>query len=71
MDKSCPKCQNEMIKGRVRDVAHGAIYQERWVPDDNSLWFTDGVKVDTFACKKCGFVESYLQIVKDAETSSA
>mgnify|MGYP001612833259 CR=1 FL=1 len=55
--KKCPKCKGEMMKGKIKDYAYGLLLQQRW----GAKLFSKNYKVDTFACKKCGYLESYLE----------
>ena len=51
--KKCSKCNGEMIKGE--ECSH------IWKNADKKT-FIGGTKYYTYACSKCGFMESYLEI---------
>jgi ribosomal protein S27AE len=54
--KICPKCQGEMIAGHYT----GPMIE--WeVEGDQSFLKKEGITINTFACKRCGFMESYVQ----------
>jgi predicted nucleic-acid-binding Zn-ribbon protein len=51
--KTCPKCGGEMEIGNL----HGVYYWQR----GKSIWTIHrGRRIHGFACKKCGYVEFYL-----------
>ena len=51
----CPKCNSDMIKGH--ECSH------MWKKADKKT-FIGGKKYYTYACSKCGFMESYLDVEK-------
>ena len=57
--KKCPKCKGRMTKGLIVDSSYLVCYHQRWT--SGSLLSGKKRKVDTYACEKCGFMESYLQ----------
>jgi len=66
--KVCPKCEGPMVAGRRRDDGDSwASGQEKWLAgkplDEITGWTTgkgDAHRVITFACRQCGYLESYL-----------
>jgi len=51
--KKCPKCSGEMEIGNLNDI----LYWHR----GKSVWtFSRSRRIHGFACKKCGYVEFYL-----------
>jgi len=51
----CSKCQGEMIVGQYT----GPVID--WEnKGEHSFLKTEGVKITTYACKKCGYMESYV-----------
>ena len=63
----CPKCGPAMEAGYVLDNTHGGVTQSTWVEGApvRSFWFglkLDGhprLRVTTFRCPTCGYLESY------------
>ena len=71
-DRPTPKCQScavEMLAGRRQDRRNGLmVSDEAWLPgqpDPSWGWPNlpagNAVQVVTYACPKCGRLESYLQ----------
>ena len=67
MNKICPKCEGNMVPGRRRDKMDGYATQEKWLegePAREIVGWISGLgethPVITFACKECGYLESYL-----------
>ena len=65
---NCPKCQGQLEKGYVADLAHGAIMQSAWTAGEPvPRRFFQGIKWDqdantpivTYRCRDCGYLESY------------
>lgn len=55
----CAKCQSEMEKGFVKGMA-GIDHKEQWGKGvDWKNWVKEGINVETYRCKNCGFLESY------------
>jgi hypothetical protein len=62
----CPKCNDEMVRGFILDITHGARLQVRWSPGQaqRSYWTAtkapgETIVVGTFRCRSCGYLESY------------
>ena len=64
----CPKCGSSMEEGYLLESKHGnARDTTRWVEGEPERSFWTGLKlkghamlpVETFRCKRCGFLESY------------
>jgi hypothetical protein len=63
-----------MTEGFIKDEAHGAVRTSMWVegPPEKSFWTgtkTYGkkqVRITSFRCTKCGYLESYAR--DDART---
>jgi hypothetical protein len=75
-ERSCPLCRSSMQAGFLRDVNHKnpateVVEQMEWVagdPEPISNWHggiklagRDRRKVVTFACTKCGYLQSFAQ----------
>ena len=66
---TCPKCQNKMLQGFVADFAHAQIVVSTWVEGlpEKSFWLgtkvpqEKSIKISTFRCSGCGYLESYAQ----------
>jgi len=55
MDKvKCPKCNSEMEEGKINTPA-----SPTWTPI-GKVALMSGKKFSTYACPKCGYMESYL-----------
>ena len=64
---SCPKCAGTMEGGFTLDQGHGTYAVAEWVAGapEKSMW--TGIKlrkktrlrVETWRCRRCGFLESY------------
>jgi predicted nucleic-acid-binding Zn-ribbon protein len=53
--KECPKCKGEMKEGNFT----GQVVE--WEKDgDRSFLKDEQSKIVTYACEKCGFIESYV-----------
>ena len=51
----CPKCQGNMEKGEITGNA------QQWRrEDEQSFLQTKGREIVTYACRDCGFLESYI-----------
>lgn len=63
----CPKCQSAMKRGFILDHTYGYLDVATWVEGEPERSFWSGlkthgrkmVKVETWRCSKCGFLESY------------
>jgi phage FluMu protein Com len=63
----CPKCNEEMEEGFIADYTHGAVLVSKWVEGEpeKSFWLgtktrgKEKVKVKTYRCSGCGYLESY------------
>ncbi|MSR61235.1 MAG: hypothetical protein EXS08_02140 [Planctomycetes bacterium] len=63
----CPKCGPAMDEGFVLDERHRGVTQSSWVEGEPVPSFWSGLKlsghlrlkVSTFRCPKCGYLESY------------
>ena len=63
----CGKCGRDMEPGYLLDYTHGATAQSTWVegPPVRSIWTwmnlkgREKLKVTTWRCTKCGYLESY------------
>ena len=63
----CPKCGPAMEEGFVLDERHHGVSQSAWVEGEPVPSFWRGLKlsgqrrlkVATFRCSKCGYLESY------------
>jgi hypothetical protein len=57
----CQKCQNEMEKGVARPEGGYTSSNIKWGKEGiDFLGRTkNGIDVDTFRCKSCGYLESY------------
>lgn len=54
----CPKCNEEMVKGFVKSP--NGSPEEVWGSKISLLGgVEDKILVDTYRCKKCGYLESY------------
>lgn len=77
MEKKCPKCDGSMVPGRRRDEGDSwATGQEKWIegsPKDEVTGWTTGKgnarRVITFACRACGYLESYLYDKLESESN--
>jgi hypothetical protein len=66
-DPRCPKCDGQMEEGFMLDRTYGAQLPSQWVEGEpeKSFWFgtrTAGreiLRVTTYRCRKCGYLESY------------
>lgn len=62
--KKCPKCNSDMTIGVYAPVAVGGGRGVRWTDNIESGMLKFGklnlVKTFQYACKDCGFIESYL-----------
>ena len=64
---SCPKCAGAMERGFVVDQGYGVVTVGEWVPGEPVKSFWTGLKlpgktrlkVATWRCRRCGFLESY------------
>ena len=64
---SCAKCAGTMERGFVVDQGHGLVTVGDWIagPPEKSFWFgltlrgKPRLKVATWRCRRCGFLESY------------
>lgn len=55
--KVCPKCKGEMIAGTYTGL------QVDWEKEGSHKFIKgEGLKINTYACSDCGFMESYVQI---------
>ncbi len=61
--KKCPKCHGEMIEGQNNDLGmYNANIGQMWKKTQAFLsWPAKSIKVITYACTKCGYLESYLK----------
>lgn len=65
MVDKCPKCGDQMEKGLM--LSPGAVVGVRWMKEGEiSRWFGAGLlakkpRIMAYSCKKCGFVESYVE----------
>lgn len=54
--KVCPKCKGIMILGNYTG------HQVNWDSEDGHKFLqSSGRKIATYACEKCGYLESYAQ----------
>lgn len=66
-EHQCPKCSGTMEAGFMLDQTYGAVGQETWADGipESSVWTglklknRQQLKVTTYRCSKCGFLESY------------
>jgi predicted Zn-ribbon and HTH transcriptional regulator len=64
---TCPKCAGTMERGFVVDQGHGIVAVGDWVAGEpvRSLWTglklrgKTRLRVATWRCRRCGFLESY------------
>lgn len=64
---SCPKCAGAMERGFVVDQGYGTFAVGEWVAGEpvKSIWTglklrgTTRLKVATWRCRRCGYLESY------------
>jgi len=71
---SCPKCKSAMEEGFIADSKdHSAAKVSEWIEGEpeRSFWFgikTGGrvnLRVKSFRCVRCGFLESYAPLSQD------
>lgn len=56
MSKNCPKCNGEMKEGNYTGS------EVDWEKDgQHSFLKQKGLKIATYACVKCGYLESYVK----------
>lgn len=64
---NCPKCAGAMERGFLLDQGYGTFAAAEWVEGtpEKSLWTglklrgKTKLKVATWRCRRCGFLESY------------
>ena len=64
---TCMKCNGEMEEGFVLDNTHGGRLQSEWIegPPERSVWVgvklkgKEHLRITTFRCRRCGYLESY------------
>jgi len=56
-NKKCSKCKGEMVRGQ--EGSH--LWKE-----DSKKTFIGSTKYNTYACPKCGYMESYLETKKNS-----
>jgi hypothetical protein len=69
IEKKCPKCNDDMVKGFTLDFSSGAIIVPAWHEGspkasfwgDTSAPDSVGIPIAAFRCPGCGFVEFYAQ----------
>ena len=54
--RKCPKCGGDMVKGKINTPAPA-----KWTPSGN-VPLLSGKDYFTYACSKCGFTESWVEI---------
>lgn len=54
--KVCPKCTKEMEIGNYTGSS-----KISWEKEEYSFLKQEGQKISTYACLKCGFIESYIK----------
>ena len=67
----CIRCHTSMEAGYIPDVGYASCTQQRWAPGVPDVSFWRGLKVKqdqlirvtTFRCPKCGYLESYARRV--------
>ncbi len=53
--KVCTKCNGEMVSGKYT----GPVID--WeIEGEHAFLKKEGIKITTYACKKCGYMESYV-----------
>lgn len=63
----CPRCQGSMAEGFIIDQGHGQVHVSTWQEGEPKRSFWQGVKqskadqlkVSSFRCERCGYLESY------------
>ncbi len=66
-EPQCPKCSQPMEEGYILDGTRHGDKPAEWIegPPQYSIWTglklkgRDRLKITTFCCPKCGFLESY------------
>ena len=66
--RDCPKCAGGKERGFLLDQGYGTYTQPEWVEGvpDRSIWTglklrgKTRLKVFTWRCRRCGFLESYV-----------
>jgi Domain of unknown function (DUF6487) len=67
---ACPRCNRDMERGFIADVAYGQVLQSNWTPGTPvPRKFIGGVKwraersrpIVTYRCTGCGFLDSYAE----------
>ncbi len=67
MDKKCPKCQNDMVKGVNSTPRGGILFWARQGGGKLSKWLTSGGEFEergevvSYRCVNCGFIENYTE----------
>ena len=65
LQHACPRCGGQMEPGIMLDHAYLMYRQAEWAKGEpqRSIWFGvrsfPTLKVDTYRCKACGYLESY------------
>lgn len=61
--KTCPKCQGQMLVGENADFGHFNMNMgQKWKKKVPFLsWPAKAMTVISYACTKCGYLESYLK----------
>ena len=63
----CPKCEEQMEEGFVADMSRTGVQVSCWIagPPEPSAWTgiklsnRENIKIRTFRCVGCGYLESY------------
>jgi len=57
--KKCPKCDGIMEDARSLTTSWNLVEWEVSLKKKKAIWFGD--KITPFYCKKCGYIELYLE----------
>jgi uncharacterized OB-fold protein len=63
MNKICPKCNSNMLKGLI--LTPGGVVGARWQEESTISKLFNNLKklpkIFAYKCEKCGFVENYVE----------